>query len=104
MIISASYKTDIPSYYGDWFMAWLDAGFCRMTNPYGRQRYEVKLDRTSVDGFVFWTKILAPFLDHLAQVRGRGFPAMVQYSINGAPKIMERSVSTPERSIATCNT
>ncbi len=70
MIIFASYKTDIPAYCGDWFMARLDAGFCSMTNPYGGQRYEVKLDAANVDGFVFWTKNLAPFLDHLAQVQG----------------------------------
>ena len=35
MIISASYKTDIPAFYGEWFMARLKAGYCRMVNPYG---------------------------------------------------------------------
>ncbi len=33
MIISASYKTDIPAFYGDWFMNRLKAGYCRMVNP-----------------------------------------------------------------------
>ena len=30
MIISASYKTDIPAFYGQWFMNRLRAGHCRM--------------------------------------------------------------------------
>ena len=34
MIISASYRTDIPAFYGDWFRARLRAGFCRVANPY----------------------------------------------------------------------
>lgn len=100
MIISASYKTDIPAFYGDWFMARLEAGFCRMVNPYGGQIYEVALDRARVDGFVFWTKNLAPFLAHLAQVQSRGFPSVVQYSINGYPRLLEHSVSEVERSVA----
>jgi len=37
MIISASYKTDIPAFYGEWFMNRLDAGYCDMVNPYGGQ-------------------------------------------------------------------
>ncbi len=33
MIISASYKTDIPTFYGEWFMNRLQAGYCKMVNP-----------------------------------------------------------------------
>ncbi len=83
MIISASYKTDIPTFYGDWFMRRLHAGYCKSVNPYSRQVYRVPLDRQAVDGFVFWTKNIAPFLKHLPAVRERGFPFVVQYTING---------------------
>ncbi len=93
MIISASYKTDIPAFYGRWFMARLDAGHCRMTNPYGGQRYEIGLGPDEVDGFVFWTKNLGPFLGHLGEIRGRGFPFMVQYGINNYPRAVEVSVA-----------
>ena len=77
MIISASYKTDIPSFYGDWFMNRLRAGYCRMVNPYGRQVLTVPLDRETVDGFVFWTRNLGPFLDHLHQVNQLGYAFVV---------------------------
>ncbi|WP_394278071.1 DUF1848 family protein, partial [Desulfovibrio piger] len=29
LVISASRATDIPAFYGEWFMARLRAGFCR---------------------------------------------------------------------------
>ncbi len=92
MIISASYKTDIPAFYGRWFLNRLDAGHCRMVNPYGGQTYRVDLTRPAVDGFVFWTKNLGPFLDALDTVRDAGFPFIVQYSITGLPTALERSV------------
>ena len=92
MIISASYKTDLPAYYGHWFMARLAAGFCRMVNPYGRQVHEVPLDPESVDGFVFWTRNLAPFAPRLPAIRALGYPFFVHYTITGYPRALEFAV------------
>jgi hypothetical protein len=36
-----------------------------MVNAYNRQAYRAALDRESVDGFVFWTKNVGPFLKHI---------------------------------------
>jgi hypothetical protein len=92
MIISASYKTDIPTFYGKWFLNRLNAGYCKMINPYGRQIYEVSLKREDVDGFVFWTKNIGPFMNVLEIVRMLGYPFMVQHTIHNYPKELERSV------------
>ena len=100
MIVSASYRTDIPAFYGDWFLRRLDAGFCRATNPYGGQIYAVALDRAAVDGFVFWTKNVAPFLGALADVRARTFPFVVHYTVTGYPRPLEASVPSPATAIA----
>ncbi|MEE8623225.1 MAG: DUF1848 domain-containing protein [Alphaproteobacteria bacterium] len=100
MIISASYRTDIPAFYGAWFMARLDAGFCRVANPYGLQVYEVPLTPETVDGFVFWTKNPGPFLKHLPAIRNRGFAFVVHTTLNGYPRALEYSAPEPERSIA----
>jgi len=62
MITSPSYKTDIPAFYGEWFMARLGAGYCRMVNPYGGQVYRVPLGADAVDGFVSWIRHQGPFL------------------------------------------
>jgi hypothetical protein len=59
VIISASYKTDIPTFYGQWFINRVRAGFCQVYNPYSRKSYRVDLSRGSVDGFIFWTKNIA---------------------------------------------
>jgi hypothetical protein len=99
VIISASYKTDIPTFYGEWFMHRLRAGYCKVVNPYGRQVYRVALDRPAVDGFVFWTKNVAPFLKHLPEVSERGFPFVVQHTINGYPRQLETAVVDVERSV-----
>ena len=97
MLISASYKTDIPAFYGEWFLNRLDAGYCLMRNPYNGTVTKVELAREAVDAFVFWTKNLGPFLTNLAEVYRRGFPFMVQYTINGYPRALEVSVLEAEK-------
>lgn len=99
MIISASYKTDIPTFYGDWFINRLRAGYCKVVNPYNQRVSRVDLIREKVDGFTFWTKNLTPFFKHLTEIRERGFPFIVQYSINGYPRTLEFSVVDSESSI-----
>ena len=100
MIVSASYKTDIPAFYGKWFRNRLEAGFCRMANPYNRnQRLVVSLRQEDVDGFVFWTKNIVPFMDVLDEVDELGFPFIVQYTINGYPRALESRVVDSARSI-----
>ncbi len=100
MIVSASYRTDIPAFYGPWFMDRLSDGLCRVANPYGGKDYTVSLRREDVDGFVFWTKNAEPFLDALAEVGRRGFPFFLQVTVNGYPGALERSVPVMERSVA----
>ena len=100
MIISASYKTDIPAFYGDWFRNRLRAGFCRMVNPYNRrQRSTISLAPGDADGFVFWTKNVGPFLDILAEVHERGFPFVMQHTINGYPRALESRVVDADRAV-----
>ncbi|MCA9049546.1 MAG: DUF1848 family protein, partial [Planctomycetaceae bacterium] len=93
MIISASYKTDIPTFYGEWFMNRLRAGYCKMVNPWNRKQISrVSLDLRDVDGIIFWTKNIAPFIPHLEEVHGRGYRFVVQHTINAYPRALEFSV------------
>jgi len=92
MIISASYRTDIPAFYGEWFMNRLRTGYCKVVNPYGGQIGRVSLAREDVDGFVFWTKNLRPFAGYLAEIRERSYPFVVQFGIDGYPRELEASV------------
>ena len=100
MIVSASYKTDIPAFYGAWFMNRLAAGGCRMVNPYGGQIYSVPLTRDTVDGFVFWTRNLGPFRDRLEVIGDAGYPFMVQYTITGYPRALDFSTVDAAEAVA----
>ena len=100
MIVSASYRTDIPAFYGRWFMNRLEAGFCRVMNPYGGAPSRVPLTRAAVDGFVFWSRNLAPFLGPLDEVKRRGFPFILQTTITGYPRALEASVPAAAQAAA----
>jgi hypothetical protein len=99
MIISASYKTDIPTFYGEWFTRRLQAGYCKMVNPYNRQAIRVSLAREDVDGFIFWTKNVGPFTKPLDVVHSRGYPFVIQHTINGYPREFEKAVVNADRSV-----
>jgi len=91
MIISASYRSDIPAFHGGWFGARLAEGFVDVPNPYGAKPYRVSLAPADVDGFVFWTRNTRPFhagLDAAAAVA----PFMVTYTVTGYPEQLERGV------------
>jgi hypothetical protein len=99
MIISASYKTDIPSFYGEWFMNRLRAGYCKMVNPYNRRAITVPLHHDAVDGIVFWTKNVGPFLKHFPEVRRLRFPFILQHTINAYPRALEQAVVDAQRAV-----
>lgn len=92
MIVSASYRTDIPAFYGRWFSNRLAAGFARVVNPYGGPPGRVDLTPGAVDGFVFWTRNLAPFAAALEAVEARGTPFVAQFTVTAYPRALERSV------------
>ena len=99
MIISASYKTDIPTFYGEWFCNRLRAGYCKTVNRFNQRVGRVSLQPEDVDGFVFWTKNIGPFIDRLADVRALKVPFVVQHTINGYPRELEQAVVDSEKSI-----
>lgn len=98
MIVSASYRTDIPAFYAGWFLRRLRAGSCRVANPYGGGAYEVSLTPDAVDGFVLWTRNLRPLLSDLDTVR-RVAPFIVQFTVTGYPRALETSVIAAEEAV-----
>ncbi len=101
MIVSASYRTDIPAFYGGWFMKRLAAGGCLVTNPYGGPPYRVSLAADDVDGFVFWTRNPAPFLPSLERICDLGYPFVIQFTVLGYPVAVDRSVPPADVQIET---
>ena len=99
MIISASYKTDIPAFYGDWFLNRLQAGSVSVANPYGGPVRNVSLGADAVDGFVFWTRNAAPFGAALEHVNGAGYPFTLHYTITGYPRELDAATPPTEAAI-----
>ena len=82
MIISASRRTDIPAFYGEWFMNRLKAGEVLVRNPRVPRRVSrVPLSRNLVDCLVFWSKNPAPMREHLAWLHHEGWPLYVQFTL-----------------------
>jgi len=70
MIISASRRTDIPSYYSDWFFNRIKEGYVLVRNPMSYHRIRrISLVPDAVDGIVFWTKNPAPMLARLDEIK-----------------------------------
>lgn len=58
MIISASRRTDIPSYYSEWLVNRLKEKYVLVRNPMNiHQVSKIDLSPDVVDAIVFWTKI-----------------------------------------------
>jgi hypothetical protein len=99
MIISASYRSDIPAFHGGWFLAALAAGEVAVANPYSQRPYRVDLRPEAVDGYVFWTRNARPFARALAAVSAQARPFVVQYTILGYPRAIDTNVIEPRLAI-----
>ena len=99
MIISASYRTDIPAFYAEWFFERLRAGYCVVRNPYSGRPSRVDLRPEHVEGFVFWTRNFGPVLGRLVELDSFGRPYVVQYTITGYPRSIEAAVIDPAQAV-----
>ncbi|KAI4450554.1 hypothetical protein C823_005091 [Eubacterium plexicaudatum ASF492] len=69
MIISASRRTDIPSYYSEWFFNRLKEQYVLVRNPMNMHQIgKIDLSPKVVDGIVFWTKNPVPMLNRLEEL------------------------------------
>ena len=81
MIISASRRTDIPSFYTDWFLNRIQEKQVWVRNPMNaHQISRIDLSPEVVDGIVFWTKNPKPMLKRLKELKEYAY--YFQYTIN----------------------
>ena len=91
MIISASRRTDIPTYYSNWFINRIKEGFVYVRNPMNyRQVSRVKLTPDVVDGIVFWTKNPIPMIEKLGELKK--YMYYFQFSITPYGKDLEPNI------------
>lgn len=92
MIISASRRTDIPSYYSEWFFNRLKEGYVCVRNPMNfHQVSKISLSQDVIDGIVFWTKNPIPMLHRLHELEGK-YMYYFQFSVNSYGKDIEGNI------------
>lgn len=88
MILSVSRRTDIPSYYSDWFINRIKEGFLYVRNPMNPHRVSrILLSPKVVDCIVFWTKNPAPMLAKLGELNA--YKYYFQFTLTGYGRDIE---------------
>ena len=100
-IISVSRRTDIPAWYGAWFMNRVRAGSAIYKNPFGGRHHEVSLCPEDVIAFIFWTKNPSPFLPDMRELLAMGYKAYFQYTITGYGAPVEPGVPPWPKAVKT---
>lgn len=91
MIISASRRTDIPTYYSEWFYNRIKEGYVYVRNPMNtHQISKIMLSPDVVDGIVFWTKNPLPMMERLDELSD--YTYYFQFTLNAYGKDMEPNV------------
>lgn len=102
MILSASRRTDIPAFYGEWFMNRIKAGFVCVRNPFNKNMVsKIAINKDVLDCIVFWTKDAAPFIKYLDELDANGFKYYFQFTITPYDKDIEPSLRNKQDIIQT---
>lgn len=80
VIISASRSTDIPAFYGEWFLRRMESGYVRWINPWSGKAHFVSLANARL--FIFWSKNPAPFFPVLDELDRRGINYLFHFTVN----------------------
>lgn len=98
MIISASRRTDIPSYYSEWFLNRIKEGYVLVRNPMSKHQISrINLSPNMVDGIVFWTKNPTPMLKNIHKLKD--YPFYFQFTITPYGKDIEPSLPSKKETI-----
>lgn len=91
MILSVSRRTDIPSYYSEWFYNRIKEGFVYVRNPMNPgQVSRIELSPEVVDCIVFWTKNPEPMLDRLEELSDYNY--YFHFTLTGYGKDVESNI------------
>ena len=93
MILSASRRTDIPAFFGDWFMRCLGEKKVRVQNHVNPKIVsEIALDPDAIDCVVFWTKDPRNFLRRLPEIDALGYRYYFQFTLTPYDSSIERNL------------
>ena len=98
MIISASRRTDIPSFYSEWMLNRLKEEYVLVRNPMNiHQVSKIDLSPSVVDALVFWTKNPTPMLQHLDELKD--YIYYFQFTLSAYGPDVERNLPSKKKVI-----
>lgn len=93
MIISASRRTDIPAFFGEWFMGRIREGYFRRVNPFNANQSSLyRLNPEEVDAIVLFSKNPRPFLRYIDELSDHGYNFLFHFTLNDYPYWIEPGV------------
>jgi hypothetical protein len=94
-ILSVSRRTDIPTFYSEWFIRRLEKGSLMVRNPYNVNQVSViPLSPETIDCIVFWTKNPMPMLSKLDRIK---YPFYTQFTLTGYGRDMEENLPDKDK-------
>lgn len=98
MILSASRRTDIPTYYSEWLFNRIRDGYVYVRNPLNvHQISKILLSPDVVDGIVFWTKNPAPMIERLDELKD--YIYYFQFTLNPYGQDVEPNIPSKQNII-----
>jgi hypothetical protein len=93
VIISASRRTDIPAFFGEWLFNRLKEKRALVRNPRNPGMVaEIPLDPGFVECIVFWTKNPENFFRYIPQIDRLGYRYYFQFTLTPYDAVIERNV------------
>jgi hypothetical protein len=93
LIFSASRRTDIPAFFGEWLVERLRRGEVAVRNPLNsRQITHFKFDSAALECLVFWTKNPAAFMNYLDEIDGLGYVYYFQFTLTPYGRDLEQNL------------
>jgi hypothetical protein len=93
VIISASRRTDIPAFFGEWFYNRLKEKRVLVRNPRNPGMItEIPLDPGSVECIVFWTKNPENFFRYIPEIDRLGYRYYFQFTLTPYDATIERNI------------
>ena len=98
MIISASRRTDIPSYYSEWFFNRIKEKYVYVRNPINiRQVSKINLSAEFVDSIVFWSKNPEPMINKLGLLKN--YKYYFQFTLTSYGHDIEKNIPSKREKI-----
>ena len=101
MIISASRRTDIPAFYGDWFINRIREGYVTIKNPFNGNKKTISILPRDVCMIVFFSKNPGPLMDRLYLLDRLGYKYYFHFTVNNYPALYEPNLPPIKNILAT---